>query len=146
MLLNPHRHALSHGPESCRLTRASAHARRARTVAVPSHLARTNVTGASDIEVDVAIIGAGIIGLSVAAELVKGSSTTVAVVDRAEPCTQPCATGAGKLQSFSCRNNYRDGPSIQLKGSNRGCVVVVLARFECDAPACNVTAFPQQQQ
>lgn len=43
---------------------------------------------------DVVIIGAGIIGLTIARQLLVGSDLSVAVVDKAVPCSG--ATGAGK--------------------------------------------------
>ena len=44
---------------------------------------------------DVVIIGAGIIGLTIARQFLIGSDLSVAVVDKGIPCSG--ATGAGKL-------------------------------------------------
>lgn len=44
---------------------------------------------------DVVVVGAGIIGLSIARQLLNGSDLSVAVVDAAVPCSG--ATGAGAL-------------------------------------------------
>ena len=46
---------------------------------------------------DVVIIGAGIIGLTIARQLLIGSELSVAVVEKAVPCSG--ATGAGKVVS-----------------------------------------------
>lgn len=45
-------------------------------------------------EFDVVIIGAGIIGLTIARQFLLGSDLSVAVVDKAVPCSG--ATGAGE--------------------------------------------------
>lgn len=46
------------------------------------------------LEVDVAIVGAGIIGISIAHRLLTTTSMSVALIDAAQPCAG--ATGAGK--------------------------------------------------
>lgn len=51
-------------------------------------------------EYDVVIVGAGIIGLTVARQFLIGSDLSVAVVDARVPCSG--ATGAGKLSGRRC--------------------------------------------
>ncbi|XP_057964769.1 uncharacterized protein LOC131155565 isoform X2 [Malania oleifera] len=46
---------------------------------------------------DVVVIGAGIIGLTIARQLLMGSDLSVAVVDAAVPCSGGGATGAGSM-------------------------------------------------
>jgi heterodisulfide reductase subunit A-like polyferredoxin len=48
-----------------------------------------------DTEVDIVIVGAGIIGLSIAHTLLHDTTFSVALVDRAQPCAG--ATGAGEV-------------------------------------------------
>ncbi|KAF3435126.1 hypothetical protein FNV43_RR22213 [Rhamnella rubrinervis] len=55
----------------------------------------SNPVCASHHTFDVVVIGAGIIGLSIARQLLLGSDLSVAVVDKAVPCSG--ATGAGSL-------------------------------------------------
>ncbi|KAJ7961702.1 FAD-dependent oxidoreductase [Quillaja saponaria] len=55
---------------------------------------RTEVVGSSYQAFDVVIIGAGIIGLTIARQFLIGSNLSVAVVDKAVPCSG--ATGAGQ--------------------------------------------------
>ncbi|KAL1545062.1 hypothetical protein AAHA92_21834 [Salvia divinorum] len=52
------------------------------------------VSGSGDPAFDVVIVGAGIIGLTIARQFLLGSNLSVAVVDAAVPCTG--ATGAGQ--------------------------------------------------
>jgi hypothetical protein len=59
------------------------------------------VTSASSRSFDVVIIGAGIIGLTIARQFLIGSDLSVAVVDKAVPCSG--ATGAGKVWSLLVR-------------------------------------------
>ena len=56
------------------------------------------VISASSRTFDVVIIGAGIIGLTIARQFLIGSDLSVAVVDKAVPCSG--ATGAGKVYSL----------------------------------------------
>lgn len=51
---------------------------------------------------DVVVVGAGIIGLSIARQLLIGSHLSVAVVDAAVPCSG--ATGAGALTDYLLRD------------------------------------------
>lgn len=60
---------------------------------VPSN--RLKTVSASHHSFDVVIVGAGIIGLSIARQFLLDSDLSVAVVDRAVPCSG--ATGAGKI-------------------------------------------------
>lgn len=46
---------------------------------------------------DVVVVGAGIIGLSIARDLLLRSNLSVAVVDAAVPCAGATATGAGNI-------------------------------------------------
>lgn len=46
-------------------------------------------------EVDVIVVGAGIIGLSICHEILSQTDLSVAVIDKAKPCAG--ATGAGQL-------------------------------------------------
>jgi len=48
---------------------------------------------------DVVVVGGGIIGLTIARQFLTGSDLSVAVVDKAVPCSG--ATGAGNSQPFS---------------------------------------------
>ena len=60
----------------------------------PARAFGTNrVSGSADPAFDVVIVGAGIIGLTIARQFLLGSNLSVAVVDAAVPCTG--ATGAG---------------------------------------------------
>jgi hypothetical protein len=56
------------------------------------------VISASSRAFDVVIVGAGIIGLTIARQFLIGSDLSVAVVDKAVPCSG--ATGAGKVYSL----------------------------------------------
>ncbi|KAJ0110880.1 hypothetical protein Patl1_03122 [Pistacia atlantica] len=60
----------------------------------PVHFSAANSTSASCHTFDVVIIGAGIIGLTIARQFLFGSDLSVAVVDKALPCSG--ATGAGQ--------------------------------------------------
>ncbi|XP_050205013.1 uncharacterized protein LOC126655050 [Mercurialis annua] len=65
------------------------------SVSLSNHSTRTvPVITASSHTFDVVIIGAGIIGLAIARQLLIGSNLSVAVVDKAVPCSG--ATGAGQ--------------------------------------------------
>ena len=73
----------------------------------PNPFARSgsNPRCASHRTFDVVVIGAGIIGLSIARQLLLGSDLSVAVVDKAVPCSG--ATGAGMyyLVTGECKPN-----------------------------------------
>lgn len=58
------------------------------------HVSAINSSRVSCHTFDVVIIGAGIIGLTIARQFLLGSDLSVAVVDKALPCSG--ATGAGK--------------------------------------------------
>lgn len=59
----------------------------------PVSFSRLRTVSASHHSFDVVIVGAGIIGLSIARQFLLESDLSVAVVDRAAPCSG--ATGAG---------------------------------------------------
>ena len=89
-------------PTSSAATSPYLRARR-RSNSVPDRRARRASRGtagcfqsarAEVLEVDVAIVGAGIIGISIAHRLLTTTSMSVALIDAAQPCAG--ATGAGK--------------------------------------------------
>ena len=53
------------------------------------------VTASRSSSFDVVVVGGGIIGLTIARQFLTGSDISVAVVDKAVPCSG--ATGAGKV-------------------------------------------------
>lgn len=74
----------------------TAHATRSRPVQASRS---SRVSGSDSPTFDVVIIGAGVIGLTIARQFLLGSNLSVAVVDAAIPCAG--ATGAGiKLIAF----------------------------------------------
>ena len=82
-----------------RRRRCGAAARRQHAAAAAS---RTAAGGAQDIDADVCVLGAGIIGLCTALALLRAEpQLRVALVDRQVPCSG--ATGAGKAQGGSPR-------------------------------------------
>lgn len=76
---------------------------------IPNRLGPNPTCSSSSQAFDVVVIGAGIIGLTIARELLLGSDLSVAVVDKAVPCSG--ATGAGTPSSpisvslINCRKN-----------------------------------------
>ncbi|KAL5719946.1 hypothetical protein ACHQM5_012665 [Ranunculus cassubicifolius] len=66
---------------------------------ISSNLIRSSLSSSPQLEFDIVIIGAGIIGLTIARQFLKGSNYTVAIIDSSVPLA--CgATGAGQGDSM----------------------------------------------
>lgn len=89
-------HKLAAGYEPLSFSASTENTRRSGYV--PLCVAGSNQSSAS-CSFDVVIVGAGIIGLSIARQFLLGSDLSVAVIDAAVPCSG--ATGAGNAYVFS---------------------------------------------
>lgn len=85
----------------------------------------------ADANVDVVVVGAGIVGLSTAATLLQQRpKLSVAIVDSAEPCAG--ATGAGELDQSVLPHHVLQHAHAMMHGGHHLCTFLIEAtRFAC---------------
>ncbi|KAI8468098.1 MAG: oxidoreductase [Monoraphidium minutum] len=113
----------------CAVARAAAAARRGRRrrgAALPSRAAPGGADGGS-FEADVVVVGAGVIGLCIAHQLLQDTPLSVALIDRQQPCAG--ATGAGQGYIWMAHRSP-ESPLWDLAVRSRG----AWERFVADNP------------